>query len=158
MLRDLERSQRAHRRAEGAPKWRLFETPTGRVPKDLVKMFAGIPNPQIPKPPPPFLTDGELGALREILGFIDRHGVTKLLGVAHTQGEATPTTQKVKSARGPLIELKIRSGQHNPRFVFVICNDIAVFLTAFPKKAPKLRRVDVPRADDRYQTMKDRCS
>lgn len=158
MLRELKHAQQAQRRGEGGPKWRLYESPTGKVPKDLVTMFAGIPTPQISSPPHQFLTDAELGALSTVVGFIDRHGARKLLSVTHVDGEATPATEKVKSAKGPLIELKIQSGQHNPRFLFVVCNDVAVFLTAFPKKTQKLRRVDIARADDRFQTMKDGCS
>lgn len=158
MLRDLKRAQQAQRRGGGAPKWRLYESPTGGVPKDLVTMFAGIPIPQIARPPRPFLTDGELGALSEVLGFIERYGARTLLGVTRVDGETTPATQKVKSAKGPLIELKIQSGRHDPRFLFVVCNGVAVFLTAFPKKTQKLRRVDIARADDRFKTMKDGCS
>ena len=117
-------------------------------------MFAGIPTEQIPRPPRPFLTDGELGALSAVLGFIDRHGARRLLSVTHVHGEATPTTEKVKTARGPLIELKISSARNNPRFLFVVCNDVAVFLAAFAKKTQRLPRTDIARADDRYLNMK----
>jgi len=158
VLRDLKRAQHAHRRGEGAQKWRLYETPTGKVPKDLVTMFAGIPTPQIADPQHPFLTDGEIGALSEVLGFIDRHGARRLLGVAHFEGGVTPTTEKVRTAKAPLLELKIHSGRNNPRFLFVVCDDVAIFLTAFPKKAKKLRRADIARADGRFRTMKDGCS
>ena len=37
-------------------------------------------------------------------------------------------------------------------------SDVVVFLTAFAKETQKLRRVDVARADDRYQTIKDGCT
>ena len=157
MLRDLKRAQQAHRRGEAAPKWRLYESRAGKVPKDLVTMFAGIPTPQIPNTARPVLTDGELGELAASLRFIDRHGARKLLSVSHVDGEVTPTTEKVKASKGPLIELKIRSAHNNPRFLFVVCSDAAVFLTAFKKKTNKLRRDDVSRADERFQTMKDGC-
>jgi phage-related protein len=158
MPRDLRRAQLALRPTEGAARWRLFETPTGRVPKDLVTMFAGIPTPQISRTQPPFLTARELGALSAVLGFIDRHGAKKLLSVADVEAETTPATEKVEFAKGPLIELEIQSGQHNPRFLFVVCSDVAVFLAAFPKKTQKLRHADVARADGRFRTMKDECS
>ena len=157
MLRDLKHAQQTHRRTRAPSKWRLYETPTGNVPKDLVTMFAGIPTPQIPSPPAPVLTAGERGELAATLGFIDRQGARKLLSVAAVDGEATPRTEKVKSAKGPLIELKIKSAEHNPRFLLVNCSDVAVFLTAFMKKTQKLRRADVERADERYRTMKDEC-
>ena len=57
-----------------------------------------------------------------------------------------------------MIELKIHGARNNPRFLFVVCNDVAVFLTAFPKKSQKLCRVGIARADDRFQTMEDGCS
>jgi phage-related protein len=79
-------------------------------------------------------------------------------GVAHVEGEVTPATEKVRTAKRPLIELKIHGARNNPRFLFVVCSDVAVFLTAFAKKSQKLRRPDVARADDRFQTMKDGCS
>jgi len=69
--------------------------------------------------------------------------------VTHIDGEATPAAEKVTTASGPVIELKIHSAQSNPRFLFVVCNDVAVFLTAFEKKTQKLRRADVARAEDR---------
>jgi len=127
------------------------------VPKDVVMMFAGIPTPQIVASPRPYLTDGELGALSGVLRFIDRHGASGLLGVASIDGEVTPSIEKVKSAKGPLFELRIPSGQHNPRFSFVICRGVVVFLAAFAKKTQKLRRIDVARATDRFQTMKGDC-
>lgn len=157
MLRDLKHAQQTHRRARATPGWRLYETPKGNVPKDLVTMFAGIPTPQIPSPPRPVLADAERGELAATLAFIDRHGARKLLSVAAVDGKATPRTEKVKAAKGPLIELKIKSAEHNPRFLLVTCSDEAVFLTAFMKKTQKLRRTDIERADDRYQTMKDDC-
>jgi len=123
VLRDFKRAQQSQRRGDSPSKWRLYETPTGKVPKDLVTMFAGIPTPQIASPPRRFLTDGERGALSEVLGFIDRHGA-----------------------------------RNNPRFLFVVCHDVAVFLTAFAKKSQKLSRADVARAEDRFRTMKDGCS
>jgi len=157
VLHDLRRAQHAQRRGKRGPRWRLYESPTGKVPKDLVTMFAGIPTPQIASPPRPFLTDGERGALSEVLGFIDRHGARRLLSVA-VDGEVTPATEKVKTAKAPLIELKIHSARNNPRFLFVVCHDVAVFLTAFAKKSQKLSRADVARAEDRFRTMKDGCS
>lgn len=158
MLRDLRRSKRAQRRGVRASRWCLYESPMGTVPKDLVTMFAGIATPQIVRSARPLLTDGERGALSEVLDFIDRHGIWKLLGVADTDGEVSPSIQKVRSAKGPLFELEIQGGRHNPRFLFVVCSDVVVFLTAFSKKRQKLRRVDIARADDRFQTMKDACS
>ena len=158
MLRDLVRGQRAHRRGSGGPRWRLYETPAGNVPKDLVVMFAGIVNAQIPGSLRPALTDREVGELDAVLRFIDRHGARDLLYVTRLQGDATPVTEKVKAAKGPLIELKIRSGQNNPRFLFVVCSDVAVFLAAFKKKTRKLSRQDIDRADSRFRTMKGGCA
>lgn len=157
MLRDLKHAQQTSRRARATTKWRLYESPNGNVPKDLVKMFAGIHTPQVPSPPRPALTAAELGQLQATLGFIDRHGARKLLSVTAVTGEATPTTEKVKGARGPLIELKIKSAANNPRLLLVNCNDVAVFLAAFKKKTNKLPRAEIDRADDRYLTMKDDC-
>jgi phage-related protein len=157
VLRDLKHAQQNHRRLRASSKWRLYETPTGNVPKDLVTMFAGIPTPQIPSPPAPILTAGERGELAATLGFIDRHGARRLLSVTAVNGEATPRTEKVKAAKGPLIELKIKSAEHNPRFLLVDCSDVAVFLSAFMKKTRKLARADIDRADKRYRTMKDEC-
>lgn len=157
MLRDLKRAQQAHRRGEAEPKWRLYVSPAGKVPKDLVTMFAGIPTPQISDPPRPFLTDRELAELGGIIGFIERHGARALLSVLHVRGEETPATEKVRAARGLLIELEIQSAHNDPRFLFVVCSDVAVFLTAFKKKTQKLRRQDIARADERFQTMKDGC-
>ena len=135
----------------------FYESRNGKVPKDLVTMFAGMPTPQIARSPRPFLTDRERGTLSEVLGFIDRHGARILLSVADVAGEASPAIRTLTAARGPLFELKIQSAQHNPRFLFVLCNDAVVFLAAFAKKTQKLRRVDVARAADRFQTMKDEC-
>ncbi len=78
--------------------------------------------------------------------------------MTHVHGEATPTTEKVKTARGPLTELKISSARNNPRFLFVVSNDVAVFLAAFAKKTQRLPRTDIARADDRYLNMKGGCS
>lgn len=130
----------------------------GTVPKDVVTMFAGIATPQVVRSTPPLLTEGERGALSEVLDVIDRCGAWKLLGVANTDGEVSPSIQKVRSAKGPLFELEIQGGQDDPRFLFVVCSDVVVFLTAFAKKRQKLRRVDIARADGSLQTMKDACS
>ena len=156
-MRDLTRAKRAHRRGEGAKAWRLYETRNGKVPKDLVTMFAGVQTSQITRAPRPSLTDRERGTLSEILGFIDRHGARRLLSVAAVAGDASPVIRKLTAVRAPLYELKIQSAHHNPRFLFVLCNDAVVFLAAFAKKTQKLRRVDVARATERFQTMKDEC-
>ena len=37
-------------------------------------------------------------------------------GVAHREWGATPTTEKVKMAKAPLIEIEIHSGGNDPRF------------------------------------------
>ena len=79
-------------------------------------------------------------------------------GVAHVEGEVTPATEKVRTAKGPLIELKTHGARNDPRFLFVVCSDVAVFLAAFAEKSQRLRRADVARADDRFRTMKDGCS
>ena len=76
---------------------------------------------------------------------------------ARSRRRGNPRTEKVKTAKGPLIELKIKSAEHNPRFLLVSCSDAAVFLTAFMKKTQKLRRTDIKRADERFQTIKDEC-
>lgn len=120
-------------------------------------MFGGIACPQLPSSAPRTLSERELGALDAVLRFIDRHGPWALLDVTLAGGEAVPATEKVRAARGPLLELKIRSGEKNPRFLFVVCGGVAVFLVAFEKKAQKLRRHDVDRADARYLTIKDGC-
>ena len=57
----------------------------------------------------------------------------------------------------PVLAVKIKSAHNNPRFLFVACSDVAVFLTACKKKTQKLRRVDIARADERFETMKDGC-
>ena len=70
-----------------------------------------------------------------------------------------PNIVPVVAAR-PLMELKVKSSQHNPRFIYVDCNDVAVFVDAFKKKAQKLEKKDIKRSADRYADLKSRgeCS
>lgn len=58
------------------------------------------------------------------------------------------------------MELKVKSSQHNPRFIYVDCNDVAVFVDAFKKKTQKLEKKDIKRSADRYADLKSRgeCS
>lgn len=58
------------------------------------------------------------------------------------------------------MELKVKSSQHNPRFIYDDCNDVAVFVDAFKKKTQKLEKKDIKRSADRYADLKSRgeCS
>ncbi len=120
-------------------------------------MFAGISTSQMPNPPRVILTPVENEVLRRSLDFIDRHGFRRLEAVSDETGSTPPRIKKIKSAVG-LCELKIQTGNNNPRFVFVDCNGIALFLDAFRKKQQKLSKKDIERSEERYKTVRGDCT
>jgi len=162
MLKDHKRRQQAARRGEAPGRWRLYETAAGKVPKELEEMFSGIPNVKQVKriPKVPALTKGENSQLKSYLRFIETNGVKRLERVTDPQGEVVPKVERISGAKGPLLEMKVKSFMHNPRFIYVDCNDVAVFLDAFKKKTQKLLKIDIERSDNRYADLKSRgeCS
>ncbi len=96
-----------------------------------------------------------------VLRDVKRAEQARRRGASHVDREgraASPATERAKPAKGPLFELEIQGGQHNPRFLFVMCSDVVVFLRAFVEKTQKLSRVGIARADDRFRTKRNRCS
>jgi len=125
-------------------------------------MFSGIPNVKqvrrIPKVPA--LTKDENSQPKSYRKFIKTNGVKKLERVTDPQGEMVPKVERIRGAKGPLLEMKVKSSMHNPRFIYVDCNDVAVFLDAFKKKTQKLPKKDIERSENRYADLKSRgeCS
>lgn len=162
MLKDHKLRQQAARRGAAPERWRLYESRAGKVPKELEEMFSGIANAKqvtrIPKVPA--LTPGENSQLKSYLKFIETNGVKVLEKVTDPKGEVVPKVDRIKSAKGPLLEMKVKSSMHNPRFIYVDCNDVAVFLDAFKKKTQKLLKKDIERSENRYADLKSRgdCS
>lgn len=158
MLRDHKLRQQAARRGEALARWRLYETEAGNVPKDLAVMFSGIERArQVKKrPKKPVLTPAENAVLDKSLQFIERHGLKKFESVTDPRGEVPPNVTPVVAAKGPLMELKVKSAAHNPRFIYVDCDGVVVFLDAFKKKTQKLAKQDIVRSEERYASMKAR--
>lgn len=158
MLKDLKHRQRIVRRGEGPQRWRLYESEAGKVPKGLEEMFSGIPNAKQVKrvPKVPMLTKSENSQLKSYLAFIDAHGAKALERVTDPQGKVVPKVVHVIGARGPLLEMKVKSSQHNPRFIYVDCSDVAVFLDAFKKKSQKLPKKNIERSEKRYADLTTR--
>lgn len=125
-------------------------------------MFSGIESAKqvTRKPKVPVLTTAENSVLKASLQFINRHGITRFEKVVDPEGLVPPTIERIKAAKGPLMELKVKSRAHNPRFIFVDCNDVAIFLDAFKKKAQKLTKKDIAPSEKRYVDLKTRgeCS
>lgn len=124
-------------------------------------MFSGIPHARQVKRTPkvPALTTVENEILRRALNAIEKHGIKRVERAVGLEGEVPPNIVPVVAAR-PLMELKVKSSKHNPRFIYVDCNDVAVFLDAFKKKTQKLEKKDIKRSADRYADLKSRgeCS
>lgn len=158
MLKDHKLRQQAARRGEAPIRWKLYETEAGKVPKDLAEMFSGIERAgQVArKPKVSLLTEAENAVLDRSLRFIERHGIGNLARVTNTSGEVPPTVERIAGAKGQLVELKIRSAAHNPRFIYVDCHNVAVFLDAFKKKQQRLARKDIARSEDRYVDLRTR--
>lgn len=158
MLQRHKLRQQAARRGSGPEHWKLYETEKGNVPKGLGEMFSGINRAKqvIARPKKPVLTAAENAVLDRTLKFIERHGINRLQKVTPQRGLVSPHIQRIRTARGPLMELKIRSTAHNPRFIYVVCQSTAVFLDAFKKKAQKLARKEIRRSSDRYIDLKQR--
>lgn len=158
MLKAHKRRQQAARRGETRVGWKLYETEAGKVPKDLAEMFSGIKRSEqvIRRPKVPVLTTAENAVLDKSLRFIERHGISNFARVSNEDGAVPPTIERIAGAKGPLVEMKINSAAHNPRFIFVDCHGVAVFLDAFKKKEQKLARKDIARSDDRYTDLRTR--
>ena len=135
MLKDFKRRQEAARRDEAPKRWRLYESRAGNVPKELEEMFSGIPRARQGnrRPKVPVLTTVENEILERSLKAIERHGIRRVEKAVALEGSVPPNIVPVVGAK-PLMELKVKSSKHNPRFIYVDCNDVAVFLDAFKKK------------------------
>lgn len=74
-------------------------------------------------------------------------------------GNVPPNIVPVVGAK-PLTELRVKTSTHNPRFIYVHCSDVAVFLDAFPKKSQELAKQHIDRSVKRYVDLKSRgeCS
>lgn len=121
-------------------------------------MFSGIADARQVKrrPKVPMLTKSENSQLKNYLGFIETHGVKALERVADPEGQVVPNVVRIVNAKGPLMEMKVKSSQHNPRFIYVDYNEVAVFLDAFKKKTQKLLKKDIERSEKRYADLKTR--
>lgn len=161
MLKDFRRRQQVSRRGEAHERWRLYESKAGKVPKELEEMFSGIPHARQVKrmPKVPVLTEGENETLRRALKAIERHGIKRVERAVGLEGDVPPNIVPVVAAR-PLMELKVKSSKHNPRFIYVDCSDVAVFLDAFKKKTQKLEKKDIERSVNRNADLRIRgeCS
>lgn len=158
MLSRLKKQlQTSRRMEEGSRRWRLYTTKAGNVPKELLAMFAGVLREEKDSGglPEAMLTEVETEVLRQVLRFIDRHGVVKMQSVAAADDEAVPVIKSVAGAKG-IRELKVQTSANNPRFLFAVCKERAVFLTAFKKKSQKLAKSDIDRARKRYKDWKKR--
>lgn len=63
----------------------------------------------------------------------------------------------METVRDGIWEFRIRSRDNNPRFLFIDCRGIALFLDAFAKKRQKTSRRELQRSRDRPKTVRGEC-